>query len=353
MYPSKSNAFYGVFTQNFYQHLLDNPHFKAEKIVISQKTTNYALKLLVYLKFYADILCQLLIRKYDLVYVHNVTHSVPVLRLIYLFKKNNLVFNFHGEDLLTKTRLSSILLSIAKPLLIKAQLIVVPSQFFKEEVQKQMPVNPKQIFISPSGGIDLNIFKPLNVKKKSENFTIGYVSRIDRGKGWDILLSAVHLYMQHNNDVPLSVIVVGNGAELPLFFKMLENYQLQDVVQYVGGVEQSQLPLIYSRMDVFIFPTTLHESLGLVGLEAMACGVPVIGSEIGGLKGFIKNSYNGYFFKPGDSTDLLEKIVALWNLRKEEKQKLQQNAVETAQQYDGKKSMEILLNKLCEVYQKS
>ena len=62
-------------------------------------------------------------------------------------------------------------------------------------------------------------------------------------------------------------------------------------------------------MHVFIFPTERQtECLGLVGLEAMACDISVIGAQIGGLRDYLKDGYNGFFFEPGSATDLALKI---------------------------------------------
>lgn len=67
------------------------------------------------------------------------------------------------------------------------------------------------------------------------------------------------------------------------------------MIKYIGPIPYHSLPEIYCTLDLFIFPTCLEESLGLVGLEAMACEVPVIGSYIGGLKDYIKDKENGFF----------------------------------------------------------
>jgi glycosyltransferase involved in cell wall biosynthesis len=90
------------------------------------------------------------------------------------------------------------------------------------------------------------------------------------------------------------------------------------------------------RSDVFVFPTyRQEESLGLVGLEAMACGVPVIATKIGGPLGYIVDNENGFLFDIKNVTMLAEKIMAFYKLPEIEKNKMKRNAITTAQTYDS------------------
>ncbi len=83
-----------------------------------------------------------------------------------------------------------------------------------------------------------------------------------------------------------------------------------------------------------MFPTVRKgESLGLVGLEAMACGAPVIGSQIGGLKDYIIDGKNGLFFEPKNVDELASQLQAFINLPEDVKQQMSQQALQTANRY--------------------
>jgi glycosyltransferase involved in cell wall biosynthesis len=83
-----------------------------------------------------------------------------------------------------------------------------------------------------------------------------------------------------------------------------------------------------------VFPTVRKgESLGLVGLEAMACGAPVIGSQIGGLKDYIIDGKNGLFFEPKNVDELASQLQAFINLPEDVKQQMSQQALQTANRY--------------------
>jgi len=91
-------------------------------------------------------------------------------------------------------------------------------------------------------------------------------------------------------------------------------------------------------LDVFVFPTyRVDESLGLVGLEAMSCGVPVIASNMGGPKGYINSGVNGLLFTPKDADDLASKIMTYNNYRGDKKTNMIKSAEKTAADYDSKK----------------
>lgn len=165
-------------------------------------------------------------------------------------------------------------------------------------------------------------------------FVMGFVSRLDKNKGWDVFLESVNYLKLQGHKI--KAIVVGEGKEKNNFLKKVRDIGLQDHIIYLGKKSHDELPYIYNAMDLFVFSTKLHESLGLVGLEAMACSVPVIGSNIGGLTDYIVDNYNGYLFEPGNSKQLVEKIKAFISMPEEKKEKLRKNALYKSQEFSAK-----------------
>ena len=98
-----------------------------------------------------------------------------------------------------------------------------------------------------------------------------------------------------------------------------------------------------------IFPTMLYESLGLVGIEAMACGCPVIGSNIGCLHEYIKDGITGFLFESGNSHELAERITYFYKLTDEQRNTMRIQAVKTAHQYDSDEISRMLISKMKEI----
>ncbi len=330
LYPSSQVPFYGSFVKNFVDDLIayngrENTFF----CVLRGRSFNVFVKLSRYIIFYIKIFNYLLFRNYDYVYVHLITHASIPIRIVSCVKKLNLIFNIHGEDLLVQSKLAAIFLEIAKPLLYKAKLIVVPSCYFKNKTMELLPfLKDEKIFVSASSGVKDNFYYAPVIKTR--NNIIGYVSRIDRGKGWDILLKAIKILSDSNLNP--TVKIIGGGAEVDDMLELVAESGLTNV-DYVGPVKYDRLPDYYKQFDLFVFPTKLEESLGLVGLEAMASGVPVIASKLGGIQDYLTDNVNGLYFEAGNEKDLSRKIIALLQKEDNEYLKMCQNAYRTSLEY--------------------
>lgn len=344
LYPSKKAPYHGSFVKDFVRQIkADDRVSRVDCALLRGWHSGVMVKLWLYMKFYLTILYRLVFFNYDLVYIHLITHSTLPVRLVSKFKRLNLVFNIHGEDLLVTTSLASLLLRLALPLLYKSQNVVVPSFYFRSIVMEKLPqLDKEKIIVSPSGGVSEHFFGTPRIYAGKARFKIGYVSRIDRGKGWDVLLEAAKLL---GDQIPLEVAIVGGGFEVEQFKAKLQESGLKNV-NYVGPIGHDDLPRFYASLDLFVFPTLLRESLGLVGLEAMAAGVPVIASRIGGIQDYVCDGKNGFFFRPGDAYGLAAKIRKFLSLSTDSKERMSQIAVETATQYRSQYVSDELFNKI-------
>jgi glycosyltransferase involved in cell wall biosynthesis len=340
MYPSNEDDYYGIFVKNFEKELIKN-NVKVKKIVIKGKGKSKLEKLKKYIKFFTDSYKKIKNNDYDLIYVHYINHSLLPLLIFKKFIKKPLIINAHGSDVLVKNKINLIIQKLVMPIIKKANKIIVPSEYFSKIVVNRFKISKERIFVSPSGGIDTNLFKPLKKFKKNEIFTLGYVSRIDEGKGWDILLKAINLI---KSDLEFKLIIIGSGKQEKKLKNMIKILKLENYVKFLGSKKHEDLPFYFNQMDVFIFPTVLNESLGLVGLEAMACGIPIIGSKIGGLQDYIIDGKNGYFFEPKNYKDLSQKILTFCNLNESDILKLKKEARETALKYDKNLITKNLIN---------
>jgi L-malate glycosyltransferase len=340
MYPSVESEHYGIFVKNFVESLRDSNIQIISQSLICGRGKGVFSKLFKYLRFYISIVCNMLKFNYDMIYIHFPTYSCLPLRVFLPIISKPIILNFHGGDAFPASKLSQILYKLTFPLVKKANTIVVPSGYFKKVVMDKFVLADDKVFISPSAGVDMNMFRPLvENEKNNQNFTVGYVSRVDEGKGWDILLKAIHLLKTEISNI--KCLIVGSGLQVYELERMIIELGLQKEVKYFGAVAHEKLNQAYNMFDVFIFPTTLNESLGLVGIEALACGVPIIGSRIGGLEDYITEDLNGYFFTPKQEDELAIKILKYYN-----EQPVFCNIRETVLRYDTKKVASDLISKL-------
>jgi D-inositol-3-phosphate glycosyltransferase len=135
-----------------------------------------------------------------------------------------------------------------------------------------------------------------------------FVGRIQRLKGLDGLLGAMS-YMRQDDNVKL--IVVGGDArtqdEVERLRKVAHDMQIQSMVDFVGQVDQRELPFYYSAADVCVIPS-YYESFCLVALESLACGTPLVATNVGGISTVVKQDENGYIVANNDPVYIAEAL---------------------------------------------
>jgi len=184
--------------------------------------------------------------------------------------------------------------------------------------------DPRKIsVISP--GVDLRRFHPID--RNLAKATIGvperqrlilFVGRIEPLKGIDTLLEAMALVANRYPDWPadLCVSIIGgdpsqNGrhenAEMARLQKLRNELGIGDLVTFLGAKDQDTLQYYYSAAEIVVMPSH-YESFGMVALEAMACGTPVIASEVGGLAFVVRDGVTGFHVPERDPQALATKI---------------------------------------------
>lgn len=150
------------------------------------------------------------------------------------------------------------------------------------------------------GGVDLERFHPMDQAEArrelglDDSRLILFVGRLDPFKGIELLLEAT---AQIKKKEGLRLLIVGGDAEsqgeVHRWGGRAWELGIDSIVTFVGAVPQDRLPFYYNAADVCVVPS-YHESYGLVAVEAMACGTPVIASRVGGLMSTVKDSETGY-----------------------------------------------------------
>lgn len=352
MYPSNKHPYYGSFVKNTTK-MLEHLGYNVNLIVI-KKTENKILKLLYYMLFYIKSFFIPIIFNYEYTYIHFVSLSSITIYYAKKIKPSiNIIANIHGNDLIPDSQQDYKRLKYSKRILSEAKKIIVPSDYFKNHLINHYPDLQSRVHLYPSSGIDVDLFYRRSRQECIDYFNlnkndiyIGYISRIEKDKGWDTFLDMMSIVKKNN--LNWKGIVVGDGTERELFNEKMRELNLHNVIIKFPLLSQSEIAKIYNVLDVFCFPTyRKSESLGLVGLEAMASHCIVLASDFGGPKTYIENGINGFLFQPQNSYSMFEKIKEIFSLNEMKKNVILSNAFITSQKYSQSsliKKLEIIFN---------
>lgn len=195
-----------------------------------------------------------------------------------------------------------------------ADVIVVTSEKDKKYIVEKYHVNPSKVYVIPNW-VDVNVFKPMhNIEK--EKGRIVFVGRLEHQKNVFALVDAVKTLPN------IKLYIVGEGTlKKPLEYK-IEKERISNVV-LLGAIPNEKLPYELNRAEIFVLPS-LWEGHPKALIEAMACGLPVIGSDVEGIKEVIVHGFNGLLCKP-DPKSIRSTILTLIN-NPELRKKLGENA---------------------------
>ncbi len=194
--------------------------------------------------------------------------------------------------------------------------IIATTKREKGEFIRHYGASPDRISVIPCG-VDLDLFQPKDreMAKQQLGFNgdkvILYVGRIEPLKGVDQLLRAM-TYLRNNHG--LKVVIIGGDEhshnEMERLQKLSRSLHLEDSVTFLGMIKQERLPYFYSAATACVIPS-YYESFGLVALESMACGTPVVATNVGDLKSIIRQVEAGYVVTDNTPAGLADKIALL------------------------------------------
>ena len=205
-----------------------------------------------------------------------------------------------------------------------ADRIVVSTSHEQRALRRLYGVPEEPVRVIPPG-VDLGLFHPGSQEAARQRLGLNgegvllYVGRIEPIKGLEVLLHT--MATMEGPDYP-RLLVVGGGTdpdpEKERLKQLSRELFLDDRVDFLGSMEHHLLPLYYQAADVAVVPS-YYESFGLVALEAMACGTPVVATRVGGLQSMVKDSRTGYLVPwhcPDAFADRLEVLLTNEALRK-------------------------------------
>jgi D-inositol-3-phosphate glycosyltransferase len=198
-----------------------------------------------------------------------------------------------------------------------ASAIVVASEHERELLAELYETDPAKVAVVPCG-VDLDLFTPIEKEvarhrlglKDGERIIL-FVGRIEPLKGIDILIGAAARLHENEN---FRVLIVGGDekaeARLAELRAQAERLDVDHHITFAGAVPHGELPLYYNAADVCVVPS-FYESFGMVAIESMACGTPVVASRVGGLASTVLDGQTGYLVSWRQAEPFAERVGAL------------------------------------------
>lgn len=209
-----------------------------------------------------------------------------------------------------------------------ADRIIAATQAEQSQLETLYGVDPKKVTIIPPG-VNVHHFYPIPQDEAKEAIGISttdrmalFVGRIEPLKGLDTLIRAMAILKKTCKSFrcPHYLVIIGGdseetqnhmSAEMEALQNLCQELGLDEMILFLGKRGQTTLPYYYAAAEVVVMPSH-YESFGMVALEAMACGTPVIASRVGGLAHLIQEGITGYFVPAQDPDALAEKLRLLF-----------------------------------------
>ena len=232
-----------------------------------------------------------------------------------------LVMSAWGSDVLVIPYWSKLLFYFTKFSLREADMIFATSGDAETKLISTFGIDKTKIKMIPFG-VDTELFKP-----QRDKIAVNYVTVLSNRNFFPIynietLVRAIPLAIKHNEK--LKFMLIGDGPEEADIRLLADELGVSYYITFIGHVANNKMPEYLNSTDIYV-STSLSDTTPVSVSEAMACGLPCIVTDVGGVKEIISDGTNGYLFEPGDYKSLAKKIVDL-SLNLEKRKTVGKNA---------------------------
>lgn len=303
-YPTKKNSTHQTFIRNIYKGLKSrgvtvdivyNPYFRYFKsdLETGNMLTSVIKTLFLFIAYLPYILFKA--KRYDIIYSH-----APVLPGFFMLAAQKIhavkhVCYVHGSVNFYSIK-KGLLYKTAQYTMNKCNLVVTNSGYMVNRLENEYGCYSK--IITP--GYNNTIYKYQNTKRMIDLFFAG--STLKR-KGIGLLLRTINRYKKFYTERNLCIKMNFSGGNKKMYLDYAELNKIDSIIQFGDRLNETELIKAYQNSKVFLFPSS-EEPLGLVGIEAIACGAIVVGTNSGGIKEFVIHGENGFLFEQNNVDEL-------------------------------------------------
>jgi len=245
--------------------------------------------------------------KPDIIHVQNIALGLSAWVVKKYFKTPYLVYG-RGSDVYGSWPLKKI---ISKVVLRTADAVVALSENMRREIKN---IEQRDVIIIPNG-IELGRFQyeskdsiRKTLKFNDEDKIIIFVGNLRKVKGVEYLIESMKEITEKEKNAKL--IILGDGEERSDLEELVSTLFMDKYIKFLGRISNESIPKYMMASDLFVLPS-VSESFGIVNLEAMASGLPIVATKVGGVPEIIKENINGLLVEPRNSIDLSLKIIKL------------------------------------------
>jgi glycosyltransferase involved in cell wall biosynthesis len=217
---------------------------------------------------------------------------------------------------------------IEKRIYNKAWKICAVSNYTRKRIIEDLSVKGEKVKVVQNP-VDTRFFTPTGERLNRDRFIL-FVGRLDQRKNLAMLLKSFQMVKKDIEDVDL--LIIGEGPEEGKMRGLSKKLGIEKSVEFLGFVNYKDLPMYYRSSEFFVL-SSLQEGFGIVLIEAMACGKPVISTDCGGPSDFVVNGKNGFLVPVNDINLMASKMLELLKGDRLIK-KMGRNALKTAKRFD-------------------
>ena len=252
------------------------------------------------LAFWVDIVRTLQKIKPDIVHAQSFGSGMPALLSNRLLKIPYVIYG-RGSDVYLPDWFTKL---TAKGILKNASTVIALTEHMKDAMQA---IYSRDIIVVPNG-INLNEVAEKETEGGNPSKRVLFVGRLHPVKGVQYLLGAMKMVHQELPEAKL--ILVGDGEEREHLENLTDSLGIRGCVEFAGRVPHDRVQDYMNRAEVFVLPS-LSEGFPVTILEAMACGLPVVATRVGGLPDVIEDGVNGYLVKAKEPSEIAEALLKL------------------------------------------
>ena len=234
-----------------------------------------------------------------------------------LSKLKPLVLSVWGSDVYDFPYQSKIKMNLIRKNISYADKVASTSISMSKQVQRIMN-NNMNIAITPFG-VDTDIFTPKVSNSENKRFTVGVVKTLSEKYGIEYIIKSFHKFMLAINkddytakETPI-LKIYGRGEQEQYLRNLVHELKINEFVSFEGYIQNSKVPNVINEFDIFCAGSILDsESFGVAAVEAMACEIPVIATDVSGFKEVIVDGVTGYIVQRKNIDAMAEKMLELF-----------------------------------------